>query len=141
MFLDFTDLHGIVAVHDSIGADSGFVVSQVLKLGLRNFEAGHILIISCRHQTSHYATLLRRLNINVHLADNRIKVIDALQIMNTRQHVQPLMLFLRKFAQTLAAMSESSAEPCFVIFDDLSVSAMLQMLFSPMETLFFSKLP
>lgn len=133
MFLDVTDLNGIVTVHDSIGADSGFVVSQILKLGLRNLESGHVLIISSRHQASHYATLFRRLNVNINSADKRVKVIDALQIMNTRQQGQAPVLFLKKFAQTLAALQNSAADPCLVIFDDLSVSESLSLLFSPME--------
>lgn len=136
MFLDITDLNGIITVHDSIGADSGFVVSQILKLGLRNFESGHILIISSRHQASHYTTLFRRLNVNIRSADKRVKVIDTLQIMNTRQHLQAPELFLRKFAETLAALPKSSADPCLVIFDDLSVSVIV--VFSNGESLLCS---
>lgn len=123
--LDKEDLHDLVLVKDSVTADSTYVVSGILKLALAESS---VLLVTSKHSTSHYSTLLRRLNLNVSkiASEGRFKVLNTSSFIKLDQAMDMYVVDLKVL---MAAMStdirilrgDDGSKHCTVLFDDVVV--------------------
>lgn len=116
------DLHGVVVVKDSLGVDSSFVLSHILKLALGDDTFG-VLLVSTRYPTSHYISVLRKLSLNISqiAAEQRLRVLNSLRFATLEDGSIDAGAFARAFSSDVRAMQERFHEHTLVIVDDMSV--------------------
>ncbi len=131
MALAAFDLHGFVLIRDSVEADSSCMLSSIFKLVLGATQReGSVLVVTTKHSTSHYSTMLRRLNLNVtNLAsESRFKVLNALHFGQVKEDCDTFAVdrkaLMNAIAQDLKALGTGSPnEYSILVFDDILVRA------------------
>lgn len=125
MALTAEDLHGLLLIKDAVDSDAGFLVSHLLKLML-GLEGRHaIVLVACKHTMPHYATVMRKLGVNLGgaAAAGRLVALDALR--PSRDRPQQLMDLQVLFGAIEGACAEAATAaggaPVALVFDDLTV--------------------
>jgi len=133
MNLTGVDLHGLLLVRDALDADGAVVVAHLLKLLLGIDGKYNVVLVSSRHTSTHYSSVMRKLSLNVNaLAQaGRFVLLDALGC-SSQAPDQMVNLKIISDALHAALLANSKTErPLCIIFDDLSVSSSMQAALEP----------
>jgi len=125
MNLDRSDLHGLLLVRDGLDADGGFIIAHLLKLLLGLDGEHNVIMVACKHTSSHYASVMRKMGLNVGLLAQaeRFVLLDSLRGL---AHHPSKFVDLKALQTTLESASWGKGEggpPVCIIFDDLMVIA------------------